>query len=76
MTFTEALDAVFKDNDRVTRIAWSSRTIYLLLDDGRLCIKGGVSIETGRRDDDTLSHPFILTEQDFFAHDWEVVTDA
>lgn len=72
MTFTEAISSVFRDNDRTTRAIWHSRLIYLLVEDGKLCIKGYSSDSP----DDGLPHPFIITEQDYFADDWEVVTDA
>ncbi len=72
MTFTDALSAIFDDNDRVTRRAWNNRQIYCLLDDSKLCIKGFVS--EGR--DDGLNHPWVVTEQDYFADDWEVIADA
>ena len=72
MTFPEALDAVFKDNDRITRATWANRNIYCALEEGRLCIKGFAS----EGSDDGLFHPWVITEQDFFAHDWEIIADA
>lgn len=68
MNFIDALNAVFKDNDRITRAAWNNRNIFIALDEGQLRIKGV--------DDDGQFHLLIVTEQDFFARDWEVVTDA
>ena len=72
MTFTEALTAVFKDNDRITRRSWNSRSIYVLLEDGKLCIKGFASEGV----DDGLPHPLIVSEQDYFADDWEIISEA
>lgn len=69
MTFTQALSAVFNDSDRVTRQTWNNRSIYLSLVDYQLCITGFSS--SGK--DDGLPHPWIVTEQDYFADDWEVV---
>jgi hypothetical protein len=68
MTFTDALAAVFKDNDRITRRVWTNRSVYAALEDGQLSIKGFP--------DDGLWHPWVITESDFFADDWEVVVDA
>lgn len=68
MTFPEALSAVFKDNDRITRATWHSRSIYVAVEEGLLCIWGNPA--------DNLFHPWTISEQDYFASDWEVVTDA
>jgi hypothetical protein len=68
MDFITALNAVFKDNDRITRVQWADRQIFCAVEEGKLCIKGV--------DRDDLYHPWVVTEQDFFAHDWEIVTDA
>lgn len=69
MTFPDALHAVFHANARITRRKWANRAIYCLLDSGLLCLKGfqygGV--------DDGKSHPWTITEEDYFADDWEVV---
>ncbi len=72
MNFTEALSAIFNDSDRVTRQHWNSRAIYCHLVDYQLCITGFSN--TGK--DDGLPHPWIVTEQDYFADDWEVVVDG
>jgi hypothetical protein len=72
MTFTEALSAVFNDSDRVTRAHWNSRAIYVELVDSQLCIVGFIA--SGKNDG--LPHPWIVTDQDYFADDWEVIVDA
>lgn len=72
MNFIEAISAVFNDSDHVTRQAWNNRSIYLLMEDGKLCIKGF----DGSKPDDGLAHPLIVSEQDFFAHDWEILSEA
>lgn len=68
MNFIEALAAVFKDNDHITRTTWNNRSVYCCLEDGLLCIKGNP--------DDGRWHPWTISEQDYFAHDWEIVVDA
>lgn len=68
MDFTTALAAAFHDNDRVTRRHWNNRSIYAALEDGMLMIKGFP--------DDGLWHPWMISEQDFFADDWEIVMEA
>lgn len=68
MNFTDALNAVFRDNDRITRATWRNRNVYAQLEDGLLCIKGFP--------DDGKFHPWTISEQDYFASDWETVTDA
>lgn len=68
MNFPEALSAAFRDNDRITRAAWRNRSIYGQVQDGLLCLRGN--------DDDGLFHPWTISEQDYFASDWEVVVDA
>lgn len=72
MNFTSALAAVFNNNDRVTRHAWNSRSIYVLLDDEKLCIHG----YDASQPDDGKNHPLIVSDQDYFADDWEIVTDG
>ena len=72
MTFTEALTAVFKEGDRITRADWRNRDIYVGLEEGRLCITWAT--ESSRIDGQM--HPWTISESDFFAHDWEVVADA
>ena len=67
MNFHEALDNVFKEGDRVTRRTWNNRLIYGCLEMGQLHITFPL--------DDKL-HPWIIREEDFFADDWEVVTDG
>lgn len=72
MTFTEALDAVFNDSDRITRTSWRNREIYLTLNDNQL--RTTWSSEEKRIDGQM--HPYIVGESDYFADDWEVVADA
>jgi len=72
MTFSDALSSVFNDSDRITRTVWNNRNIYVEMVDAQLCIVGFVA--TG--EDDGLPHPWVITEQDYFADDWEVLTDA
>lgn len=69
MTFTEALSAIFHDDERVTRTIWGSRQIYCELVESQLCIVGFAS--SGK--DDGKPHPWTITEQDYFADDWEVI---
>jgi len=68
MTFTAALAHVFDSNARIRRSHWLS-TIFVGLEDGRLCIKGYSSVGP----DDGRWHPWVVTESDYFADDWEVV---
>lgn len=72
MTYSEALSAVFNDSDRVTRAHWNNRAIYVEVVDEQLCIRG---FYAGGKDDG-LPHPWVITSQDYFADDWEVITDA
>lgn len=72
MRYPEALSSVFNDSDQVTRQVWGNRSIYLSLVDYQLCITGFSSAGP----DDGLPHPYILTENDYFADDWEVVVDG
>lgn len=73
MTFTEALSAVFNDSEKVTRAHWNSRAIYLLLEDAKLQMVGGIELTTGKARADGKPYPFVLDEQDYYAEDWEVV---
>lgn len=66
MNFTDALNAVFKDSERIRRRSWVSRQVYGVLDEGKLYL----------HEDDGLLHPWLLTEQDYFAEDWEILTDG
>ncbi len=68
MTFTEAITAAFRDNDRITRATWHNRNIYVQVEEGILCIWG--------HPNDNIFHPWTISEQDFFASDWETITDA
>jgi hypothetical protein len=66
MIFAEALAAVFKDNDCITRREWRNRELYGCLEDDKLYIRLA----------DGLLHPWIISESDFFADDWEIITEA
>lgn len=68
MTFTEILTAIFDRNLHARRCLWSTR-IFVGLEEGRLCIKGFSSSGP----DDGLWHPWVITEEDYFAGDWEIV---
>lgn len=68
MTFIEILTAIFDRNLRARRRLWSTR-IFVGLEEGRLCIKGYSSSGP----DDGLWHPWVITEEDYYAGDWEVV---
>lgn len=70
MTFTDALAAIFNDRSPATRRKWQSRLVYLKLDQQqRLCTTW---YNTEQRVDGFL-HPWIMTDEDYFADDWEVV---
>ena len=72
MTFTEALSAIFDDSQRVTRAHGNNRRVYLereAEDQRRLLI----SWDSVKGVPDEQMHPWVLTEQDYFAEDWEVV---
>lgn len=68
MTFTEALNAIFHDGDRVQRTSWATPNVYCGLEGGKLSIWGAPA--------DGLWHPWTVGEADYFAQDWEVVVDA
>ena len=68
MTFSDALNAVFNDNARIRRHIWNS-SIYCLLDDEKLCIHGHAS----QGADDGKNHPWVISSEDYFADDWEVM---
>lgn len=72
MIFLDALSAVFKDNDRITRTSWRNRDIYLQVVDGKLCTTW--ASESNRVDGQM--HPLTVSESDYFGDDWEVVADA
>jgi hypothetical protein len=65
MTLPEALESIFNHSARITRTIWRNRNIYCGLEEGRLCIKGWP--------DDGKWHPWTITEEDYYAADWEVV---
>ena len=69
MTFTDALSEVFDNSARITRQHWNSRQIYIECVESLLCIVGF----DANKPDDGLPHPWQITEQDYFANDWEVV---
>lgn len=66
MTFTEALSAVFDSGERITRLGWSNPSIYCVMEDHKLMIMNGVAM-------DGMLHPWCVSEEDYFAEDWEVV---
>jgi len=68
MTFIEILTAIFNDSKHARRRLWSTR-IFVGLEEGRLCIKGYSSSGP----DDGLWHPWVITEEDYFASDWEII---
>lgn len=68
MTFTETLSTIFDSNSCARRRLWSTR-IFVGLEEGKLCIKGYSSAGP----DDGKWHPWVITEEDYFAEDWEVV---
>lgn len=67
MKFSEALAAVFDDSARITRRKWNNRAIYCYVEQSQLCIRGF------NREGDTLPHPWVITDEDFYATDWEAV---
>lgn len=70
MTFPEALAAAFNSNARITRRAWNNPRAQLRVDSsGRLCTTWNDSSSTV----DGLLHPLIITTEDYFSMDWEVV---
>ena len=71
MTFTEALSSVFNDGDLITREVWNQRA-EIGLDDGKLSINGYMG-ENGKWVGDGKWRAWYVTEEDFFASDWEVV---
>jgi len=70
MTFTDALSAVFNDGDPITRPIWHAGA-QVTLDDGVLSING--YLQDGKWVQDGQWRAWVVTEQDFFADDWEVV---
>ena len=62
---TTALEAVFNDSQRITRRKWANSTIYCGLEQSQLCIRG--------TNPDNLWHPWTITDEDWYADDWEVV---
>lgn len=72
MNFTDAITAVFKEGDKITRATWANRSVYVSLEEGLLCTTWD-SISSSV---DGLHHPWTISEADFFAHDWEVLSDA
>lgn len=72
MTFTDALSAVFNDGDAITRPIWHSGA-QVALEDGKLAINGYLKPD-GQWVQDNQWRDWTITEQDYFADDWEVVT--
>lgn len=71
MTFPDALSAVFNDGDLVTRDIWYNKA-EVGLDDGKLCING-YQDDKGQWVGDGKWRAWIVTEQDYFSDDWQVV---
>jgi len=69
MTLSEALEFTFNDSSRITRRHWNNRTVYCSVIEGKLCITGYDDSGKG----DLRAHPWVVTESDWFADDWEVV---
>ena len=61
MTFLQALDACFRNNERITRPDWGGK--YGYVDDGILKINW---LAEG-------IHDWVISEGDFFANDWSVL---
>lgn len=68
MTFTDALHQLFTTNARIRRRLWSTR-VFVGVENDTLCIKGFSS----RGPDDGKWHPWVITSEDYFASDWEVM---
>lgn len=66
--FWVAVQYVFKERKRMRRTNWPS-SVYVLTDDEKLCLRGYNS----NGPDDGKSHPWIITSEDYFADDWEIV---
>lgn len=71
MTLSDALANLFTIKScRIQRRVWNNAHIYLALDEHqRLCT-------TWKSENGTVDgflHPWIMTESDWFADDWEVV---
>lgn len=67
MKLPDALHEVFNSSARIRRLAWPAST-YVSLVEAKLCITGGQTTE-----DHELPHPWVITDEDWFAGDWEVV---
>lgn len=65
MTLTEVLNSVFRDNERIHRTSWNRHDAYCALEGGQLSIWGVPA--------DGKWHPWVVTEADYFASDWEIV---
>jgi precorrin-4 methylase len=64
MDFVAAMQCV-KDGEQITRKAWGDSSIYGALEKGVLKLMLA----------DKQWHEWIISEADFFAHDWEVVSN-
>jgi hypothetical protein len=72
MTFTDALSAVFDNSDRVTRRVWNNRRANCFLDEGKLC----TTWNSQQQMVDDQPHPWVISEQDFYSDDWEILSDG
>lgn len=68
MNLINGLTLVFHESKRITRRVWHNPRIFVALEQGQLCIKGYSSSGP----DDGKSHPWSVTESDWFADDWEI----
>lgn len=71
MTFTEALSAVFNDGDRIRRPIWHSAA-HVTINNYALSINGYMQPD-GTWVNDGQYRAWDITEQDYYADDWEVV---
>lgn len=65
MTLPDALHSIFHDSQRFTRRKWANSSIFISLHASQLCIKGFP--------DDGKYYAWVITDEDYFADDWEVV---
>jgi len=71
VTFMDALSAVFNDGDSITRPIWHSGA-RVAVEDERLVINGYLK-DDGQWVNDGQWRAWIITSQDYFSDDWEVV---
>ncbi len=65
MDLITALNKV-KNGGRITKLEWDNRDVFISLYGKQLTI----------RMEDKKFHPWIISDSDLFAEDWEYVTDA